>query len=1214
MRLSNKWFYSKWKFANSQATNRYSEILNIDTYPQNYIYSITQDAKFFNKFDLLRNELTEIRGNNVLSRLNTSKFIRQKGFQNYNNLLKKIADGLQTLSICIKTVPSKIDPQFIIKDCVFLYKKLNIVSNKINERSRMEPNNKDLDYLRYDLLKLQSQIHEIKTEMESSLINISNKPYVLLTGPAGAGKTHLLCEITRYRVVDKKLPALILFGQSFQNNFKNIEKTIVANLGITDTPNVFFKKLNKYSIKRKTRCLICIDAINEGNRNSWKREMKSFIEYISQFPGIAIVISCRSPFDSIIIPEPNNIGLSQFTHYGYLEEEQTNAIEKYFSVYGIPLPEIPEISPEFSNPLFLKLFCEAMEKVSVKKKHTQIKNIASGQMGMTHLLEFLVRQKYKIVRRRIDVDCPDFWRSLKEGLAAEMATKKVDILKLTEARKIINNYQPIGMRKGVLLREMLNEDILSEDVIFKNGKPVEAIRFSYQKFADHLIARYLLLNFLDNTNNSTIKSSLKLKTRLGKYFCKSNNSYRKYYGIIQALILEFPNRIGNKGELFDFLGWKMFPIDLCRTFIECLYWRDSRCINNSTKRWIVKFLECPELKDDILSVLISLSVKTKHPLNAKSLDRYLSKMELTKRDIFWTEYLRVYYESHPHKILYWAKIIVNRKVGKKTIKLYLIVLSWFLTSTHRSLRDKATHILFLLGIKYPDLVFRRTIKSLELNDPYIQERMLAVCYGITMALWKRSSAKIFRNNYLPFFCRGIYEGMFSINSRYPTTHIFTREYAWRTLNMLSIIKPNFFSKNELKRLKPPFKSQGIINWKMSNDRDEDNYKNGNKPLGMDFENYTIGKLVNNRRNYDYSNKTYQRIRKRILWRIYNLGYKLDDFAEIDKIIARSNGYSRNNEAGKTERYGKKYAWIGYYELAGWLDDRGQLPKRYFDNRLSDADIDPSFPENESYDPIFSESIITHNGDLKSWMKNGGVPYIEDKLLVKKILNLKGPWVLLDGFVDKPKDEKNIFIFFRGLVVKKWAFKKAVKILREVEYPGNSFIPDKEEEYYTYAGEIPWSDVWSKYSDTDYLKINNEKVKVEIPSKNYSWESYHSTENNYSGGSFLSKEIASNLGLYINIPKVSFKEEINNKKGVLVVESGEVFRNKESLLFIRIDLLKKYLERKNSYLLMFAWGERQGSKYEDMRSKAIREMFTTEEIIHKQLFVFKPKNVNFVKLF
>ena len=54
-------------------------------------------------------------------------------------------------------------------------------------------------------------------------------------------------------------------------------------------------------------------------------------------------------------------------------------------------------------------------------------------------------------------------------------------------------------------------------------------------------------------------------------------------------------------------------------------------------------------------------------------------------------------------------------------------------------------------------------------------------------------------------------------------------------------------------------------------------------------------------------------------------------------------YNRSADGGKTDRYGKKYSWIAFYELAGLRQDKNLLPDYYDDLRISDADIDPSFP-------------------------------------------------------------------------------------------------------------------------------------------------------------------------------------------------------------------------------------------------------------------------------
>ena len=96
---------------------------------------------------------------------------------------------------------------------------------------------------------------------------------------------------------------------------------------------------------------------------------------------------------------------------------------------------------------------------------------------------------------------------------------------------------------------------------------------------------------------------------------------------------------------------------------------------------------------------------------------------------------------------------------------------------------------------------------------------------------------------------------------------------------------------------------------------------------MDFANYTIGRLVLHRSAYDDTVPDYQQTKKQILWRIYDLGYSLQAFSKIDQQIAHRGFYEEQagRESTKAERYGKKYSWIAFYEVAGYRQDLGLLP-------------------------------------------------------------------------------------------------------------------------------------------------------------------------------------------------------------------------------------------------------------------------------------------------
>ena len=73
-------------------------------------------------------------------------------------------------------------------------------------------------------------------------------------------------------------------------------------------------------------------------------------------------------------------------------------------------------------------------------------------------------------------------------------------------------------------------------------------------------------------------------------------------------------------------------------------------------------------------------------------------------------------------------------VTKEYAQMYVTIMMWTLTSTNRSLRDRATRAIYYIGCMFPETLFELTIQALGINDPYVPERMLAASHGVTMAL------------------------------------------------------------------------------------------------------------------------------------------------------------------------------------------------------------------------------------------------------------------------------------------------------------------------------------------------------------------------------------------------------------------------------------------------------------------------------------------------
>jgi hypothetical protein len=256
----------------------------------------------------------------------------------------------------------------------------------------------------------------------------------------------------------------------------------------------------------------------------------------------------------------------------------------------------------------------------------------------------------------------------------------------------------------------------------------------------------------------------------------------------------------------------------------------------------------------------------------------------------------------------------------------------------------------------------------------------------------------FTRDVLPIYGRRLYEAMFAPNAPHATTHILTRDYARRTIEIAWIHHPDALTAEERKRVTPPFTDGGIREWGQSEDKNKGEYRAGNAPIQMDFENYTIGRLIQNRRNYDSEHMEYKTAVANIFWRIYDLGYSLEMFGEIDKDIARGH-WTREESRGKTDRYGKKYSWIAFYELAGFRQDQGLLDDWYGHPRIGDADIDPSFPQPVQELQVVDRDLLGDRGTpLHEWIEKGNNPDVAPYMVFENLCNEKGPWVLLDGFI------------------------------------------------------------------------------------------------------------------------------------------------------------------------------------------------------------------------
>lgn len=451
-------------------------------------------------------------------------------------------------------------------------------------------------------------------------------------------------------------------------------------------------------------------------------------------------------------------------------------------------------------------------------------------------------------------------------------------------------------------------------------------------------------------------------------------------------------------------------------------------------------------------------------------------MAVSQRDLLWSEWIR----RNREPLLNDLTELQNNWTGPihtGSDRLRAQWVMWNLTTNVRELRDQATRTLYWFGRLEPDSFFELVLNSLGINDRYVPERMLAATYGVAMARYKEFDHQHFARDILPKWAKQLYNAMFAPGALHPTTHVLQRDYARRTIELALTRNSRLLSKAEKTRIRPPYSETASVEWRAES---IDTVPYGvNSPFGMDFANYTIGRLIEGRANYNFDNPEYRQVAGQMLWRVHQLGWSNELFKDVDRTIANERrSWSRNyDDAKKVDRYGKKYSWIAFFEMAGLRRDKGKLTHRHDWKRVPDADIDPSFPEPRPDGCLVTEDFLgSDRVATESWMSIRNAPNVSRYLRQARVQNHDGPWALLDGYFTQQCERRgrSVFCFIRSFTVQRSDAVDFLKLLAR-QSVGGRWLPEKPEIYYTYAGEIRWSDMFPNNGTTPFHFIVDEKV-------------------------------------------------------------------------------------------------------------------------------------------
>ncbi len=826
--LTEGWFNQQFETTKASLGDRYIPETNVEL-------PIRQDLAAFARHQLLQDAVD-------------GWFIRlsEMGHRTARSIRAVRADGVKTradaLSRAVSTITDQLGADPVSIDQLFLTADWQIAISQCLDNARddfrwsidlpvaksesmgTEPER----WARHNISQLIETLQEIDDALMSNRWQMANAKAVLLKGPAGIGKSHLLADFVHYHL-EKGGPALMLLGETFVEGEPWPQIRDRLDRPATEQFKQFLGALDAAAQAAGTKAIFCIDALNERNGlDIWPGRLAAFLKSFESFPRVNVILTCRSTYVRYIIPESVNKNiLLQVEHFGF-GRRNDEAAHVYLEMRGILRPGTPNMLPEFENPLFLKTCCDALISGGQKE-------FPKGLRGVSAIFRFYSEAVAAALVRRMKLDphqnivsqAISGFAQLLSNAGRGYATKSSTIEFFESV------FRSRGFKSTSLLTQLEHEGLLTVDLMPNEGATsVEMVRFTFERFSDHAISSRLLDDHLDNKN---VRTSFDAGRPLYEYVF-GPRSYERA-GIVEAMAIQLPERCSV--ELLDVGSESSYHLH--QAFSNSLLWREQSSFTSRTLELVEEVLD----QEEIIDILISIGTEPTNPYNANFLHRRLINLKMPERDERWSIHIGARgFEGPINTLVSWAIKNENKYIDDTRAELAATMLAWLLTTSHREVRDKATKALVSIlsnRLTLGELLLNR---FLEVDDLYVLERLLGACYGA--ALQGKQDQVIGR------LAEFIFDRLFSCGR--PPQNLLLRDHALSFLEYASMrgVLPN---RIDIETARPPYQSpwpiqqvsDDIIRGYEEINRDE-RYYNGivfsTTPMN-DFARYVVERLVAN---------------------------------------------------------------------------------------------------------------------------------------------------------------------------------------------------------------------------------------------------------------------------------------------------------------------------------------------------------------------------------
>jgi hypothetical protein len=599
--------------------------------------------------------------------------------------------------------------------------------------------------------------------MQGAAARAAEKRAWLLLGEAGQGKTHLLVDAAR-RAVDDGRPALVVFGQELSGH--NALTEIAQKRGLGPLPERdFLQALDAAGAASDCRFLLIIDALNDSDdAGNWKSELLALQGRLAGYRHIALVVSCRSTFRSLVLPDrfdgPSSV------HSGFTGREM-EGLESYLRGNPAALPNTPLLASVFTNPLFVKLYADGLSK----SKDRGVVGSGGRPRDRSTVFDDYVDHRAETICSRLGLDPLErpVHRAV-DALAARMATARHSVLPRDEARDLVDAFAPAATTwPDTMLGQLLAQGIVSNERTYKPAEGI-GIGFPYQAFGDDRVVRSVFAAHQDEIDSLREGRPLAADSPLRIWLRQAAPNYQEAASIL------LPEQTGT--ELIDLLtasppaaAEEAGPAGradvrghrLARSFLKTLPLRSARSVNERTIALLNETAARHGRDCDVLEAVVAVTAEPGHLLNANRLHRVLAGKPRPERDAWWgvETYSMLWDVTALHRLLRWAEqyptpyglrpasrpvrprlgdrtrqlVQASGSAEKEAVRLAATTLVWTLTSSNRFLRDRATKGLVQLLLGHGDVLVSLLDRFLhedveKVDDPYLFERLVWVAYGV----------------------------------------------------------------------------------------------------------------------------------------------------------------------------------------------------------------------------------------------------------------------------------------------------------------------------------------------------------------------------------------------------------------------------------------------------------------------------------------------------